>query len=145
MRAASRTDLPPRVQVLENYHAARLFDIAGAPERDALRAFPGAQYGELRRMVIEFVLGTDVSRHRGLLEDTLRAVGPGEGRECASGVFRMRAPLVPLLSSGPVGCSTSCKSTPVATVERLHVRTLIFLFYVFVFDKVGRNLEASNA
>ncbi len=71
------------MQVLENYHAARLFDIAGAPERDALRAFPGAQYGELRRMVIEFVLGTDVSRHRGLLEDTLRAVGPGEGRECA--------------------------------------------------------------
>ena len=31
-----------------------------------------------------------------------------------------------------------------ATVERLHVRTLIVLF-VFLFDKVGQNVDASNA
>ena len=68
-------------QVLENYHASKLFDICGNPETDVLQYIPDSQYGELRKMVIEYILSTDVTRHRLLADETERAFSPSEGRE----------------------------------------------------------------
>ncbi len=69
------------VQVLENYHAARLFDICSSSDMDVLRSFPSGHYGDLRKLIIEQVLCTDVARHTlqlQQLEESLRVAASTE-------------------------------------------------------------------
>jgi hypothetical protein len=71
-------------QVLENYHAAKMFDICGSSHTDVLQFIPDHQYGELRKMVIDFVLSTDVTKYRPIADEMERSFSPSEGRELAA-------------------------------------------------------------
>lgn len=67
--------------MLENYHASKLFDLCAVAEVDVLRPLTGSQYGEFRKMAIDFVLATDVTRHSVIGAEIEHVFGPRQGRE----------------------------------------------------------------
>ncbi len=46
-----------------------------------LQGISDSQYGELRKMVIDFIISTDVTRHRPIADEMERAFSPSEGRK----------------------------------------------------------------
>jgi len=55
--------------VLENHHLAVAFKLLQNPEMDILACLTKKQRGSLRKMVIDMVLATDMSKHMSLLAD----------------------------------------------------------------------------
>nr|CAH8865010.1 unnamed protein product [Trichobilharzia regenti]CAH8865012.1 unnamed protein product [Trichobilharzia regenti] len=55
--------------VLENHHLAIAFSLLGQPGHDVFENFPRKQRLSSRRMIIDMVLATDMSKHMSLLAD----------------------------------------------------------------------------
>ncbi|TNN16550.1 cAMP-specific 3',5'-cyclic phosphodiesterase 4C [Schistosoma japonicum] len=55
--------------VLENHHLAIAFSLLGQPGHDVFENFPHKQRLSSRRMIIDMVLATDMSKHMSLLAD----------------------------------------------------------------------------
>ena len=55
--------------VLENHHLAVSFKLLQIPECDILKSLPQKQRTSLRKMVIDMVLATNMSKHMNLLAD----------------------------------------------------------------------------
>lgn len=51
------------ISVLENMHAATIFSLLKEPDCDILKGLTAEDYGGLRKITVEMVLGTDMSRH----------------------------------------------------------------------------------
>ena len=55
--------------VLENHHLAVAFKLLQLPECDILASLSSKQRASVRKMVIDMVLATDMSKHMSLLAD----------------------------------------------------------------------------
>ncbi|KAJ3074827.1 hypothetical protein HDU98_010096 [Podochytrium sp. JEL0797] len=71
--------------ILENHHLATAFSFMSRPDLDFLGQLPRAEFKQLREIVIEMVLATDLSQHFGLLASfknkIAQAFDPKESRE----------------------------------------------------------------
>lgn len=63
--------------VLENHHAAASFLILGKSENNFLEVLPLAEYSEIRKHVIDMVLGTDLGLHFDFLNQFKQMIAPG--------------------------------------------------------------------
>merc|ERR1719239_1433071 len=63
--------------VLENHHLAVAFKLLQLPECDILAGLSAKQRTSFRKMVIDMVLATDMSKHMSLLADLKTMAGSG--------------------------------------------------------------------
>ena len=69
--------------VLEHHHCYQGFNIALIPEQNIMNGFNEEDYFEIRRLIIDLVLGTDMSRHFDFLNKfkNMNAINPRFGQE----------------------------------------------------------------
>ena len=73
------------ISVLENFHAARLFELCDDAEGDILALFSPSKYGEFRRMIVDFIMATDLGMQRRLVDELENTFAPGGASACSAG------------------------------------------------------------
>lgn len=82
----TRHDLAVRYNdssVLENYHAANLFELTKSVNRDVFAGLTSEQFTSMRKLVVRAILMTDMSQHKANLEAFAHQVEQGVAPESA--------------------------------------------------------------